>query len=129
MLRCFACALGVASHLCDEHDNRRKTKMDLSKMTWGEMKKEEAALDAYLMKRSPKYKRAMALREEMNRVRDLAREEAKELDKKNHFKNEVWTVKEFEGSIEIEGREIFYKIGTRNVKAKPAHVQRPFTII
>ena len=93
------------------------------------MKKEEAALDAYLMKRSPKYKRAMALREEMNRVRDLAREEAKELDKKNHFKNEVWTVKEFEGSIEIEGREIFYKIGTRNVKAKPAHVQRPFTII
>ena len=56
--------------------------MDLSKMTWGEMKKEEAALDAYLMKRSPKYKRAMALREEMNRVRDLAREEAKELDKK-----------------------------------------------
>ena len=93
------------------------------------MKKEEAALDAYLMKRSPKYKRAMALREEMNRVRDLAREEAKELDKKNHFKNEVWTVKEFEGSIEIEGRESFYKIGTRNVKAKPAHVQRPFTII
>ena len=103
--------------------------MDLSKMTWGEMKKEEAALDAYLMKRSPKYKRAMALREEMNRVRDLAREEAKELDKKNHFKNEVWTVKEFEGSIEIEGRELSYKIGTRNVKAKPAHVQRPFTII
>ena len=93
------------------------------------MKKEEAALDAYLMKRSPKYKRAMALREEMNRVRDLAREEAKELDKKNHFKNEVWTVKEFEGSIEIEGRKISYKIGTRNVKAKPAHVQRPFTII
>ena len=103
--------------------------MDLSKMTWGEMKKEEAQLDAYLMKRSPKYKRAMALREEMGRIRDLAREEAKRVDKENHFKNDVWTVKEFEGSIDIEGREISYKIGTRNVKAKPAHVQRPFTII
>ena len=99
------------------------------KMKVKKKKKEEAALDVYLMKRSPKYKRAMALREEMNRVRDLAREEAKELDKKNHFKNDVWTVKEFEDSIEIEGREISYKIGTRNVKAKPAHVQRPFTII
>jgi hypothetical protein len=71
----------------------------------------------------------MALREEMSRIRDLAREEAKRLDKENHFKNDVWTVKEFEGSIDIEGREISYKIGTRNVKAKPAHVQRPFTII
>ena len=103
--------------------------MDLSKMTWGEMKKEEAALDAYLMKRSPKYKRAMALREEMSRIRDLAKEEAKRPDKENHFKNDVWTVKEFEGSIEVEGREISYKIGTRSVKAKEAHVQRPFTII
>ena len=103
--------------------------MDLTKMTWGEMKREEAALDAYLMKRSPKYKRAMALREEMGRIRDLAREEAKRLDKENHFKNDVWTVKEFEGSIEVEGREISYKIGTRSVKAKEAHIQRPFTII
>ena len=103
--------------------------MDLTKMTFSEMRKEEAELDAYLMKRSPKYKRAMALREEMGRIRDLAREEAKRLDKENHFKNDVWTVKEFEGSIDIDGREISYKIGTRNVKAKPAHVQRPFTII
>ena len=103
--------------------------MDLSKMTWGEMKREEAALDAYLMKRSPKYKRAMALREEMARIRGLAKEEAKEIDIERHFKNDAWTVKEFTDSITIEGRKIFYKIGTRNVKAKPAHVQRPFTII
>ena len=103
--------------------------MDLSKMTWGEMKKEEAQLDAYLMKRSPKYKRAMALREEMARIKELAKKKAKILDKENHFKNDVWTVKEFEDSIEIEGRKIFYKIGTRSVKAKEAHIQRPFEII
>ena len=102
--------------------------MDLSKMTWGEMKREEAALDAYLMKRSPKYKRAIALREEMARIKELAKKEAKILDKENHFKKGVWTVKEFEDSIEIEGREIFYKIGTRSVKAKEAHIQRPFEI-
>jgi len=103
--------------------------MDLSKMTWGEMKREEAALDAYLMKRSPKYKKVVALREEMGRIKELAKKEAKILDKKNHFKNDVWTVKEFEDSIEIEGRKIFYKIGTRSVRAKEAHIQRPFEII
>ncbi len=103
--------------------------MDLSKMTWGEMQNEVAELDAYLMKRSPKYKRAMALREEMERVRDLAREEAKNLDKDKHFKDGAWTVKEFTDSITIEGRKIFYKISTRNIGAKEAYTQRPFTII
>ncbi len=93
------------------------------------MKREEAALDAYLMKRSPKYKKVVALREEMGRIKELAKKEAKILDKKNHFKNDVWTVKEFEDSIEIEGRKIFYKIGTRSVRAKEAHIQRPFEII
>ena len=103
--------------------------MDLTKMTFSEMRKEEAELDAYLMKRSPKYKRAMALREEMERIKELAKEEAKNLDKDKHFKDGVWTVKEFTDSITIEGRKIFYKIGTRSVKAKEAHIQRPFTII
>jgi hypothetical protein len=103
--------------------------MDLSKMTWGEMQNEVAELDAYLMKRSPKYKRAMALREEIERIKTLARDEAKKLDKENNFKDDVWTVKEFTSSVTIEGKKIIYKIGTRSVKAKEAHIQRPFTII
>ena len=50
--------------------------MDLSKMTWGEMQNEVAEIDAYLMKRSAKYQQMVALREEIERIRTLARDEA-----------------------------------------------------
>ena len=103
--------------------------MDLSKMTWGEMQNEVAELDAYLMKRSAKYQQMVALREEIERIRTLARDEAKKLDKENNFKDDVWTVKEFTSSVTIEGKKIIYKISTRNIGAKEAYTQRPFTII
>ncbi len=103
--------------------------MDLSKMTWNEMQNEVAEIDAYLAKRSAKYQRLVALRGEIERIKTLARDEAKKFDKENHFKDDVWTVKEFTNSVSIEGKKIIYKIGTRNIGAKEAYTQRPFTII
>jgi len=105
--------------------------MEFNEMSMEQMYKELSDIKKYLSKKSPKYKRMIELQDEIDRIVELAKAEAKRLDLENHsFMKEDkrnWTVQAFVGEVTIEDRVIPYRIYSANMKAQKAYTQRKFT--
>ena len=106
-------------------------KMEFKEMSMEQMYKELSDIKKYLSKKSPKYIRMIELQDEIDRIVELAKAEAKRLDLENHsFMKEDkrnWTVQAFVGEVTIEDRVIPYRIYSANMQAQAAYTQRKFT--
>ena len=106
--------------------------MEFNEMSMEQMYKELSDIKKYLSKKSPKYKRMIELQDEIDRIVELAKAEAKRLDLENHSYQDKedkrhWTVQAFVGKVTIEDRTIPYRIYSANMKAQEAYTQRKFT--